>query len=145
MKDFRDREGDAMFGRRSILLLHGKGATCVLSGVLVGVGNFLLCLALGVQSWPLLVVAQGFFATIALMLWRLWKATAPRSEQVAIGTGAKMANGLLLSLLSWLLALGHDATFGTSTAFLVVMMALYGASFLILAKHPENAVIGYKG
>ena len=47
LKDFRDREGDAIFGRRSILLVHGKGATCVLSGVLVSTGDLLLCLALG--------------------------------------------------------------------------------------------------
>lgn len=145
LKDFRDREGDALFGRRSILLVHGKRATCLLSGVFIGVGDLALCFALGVRSWPFLLVAQGFLAMVFLMLVRLSKVSAPRGEQVAIGTGAKMANGLLLSVLSWLLALGHQAPLGTSAAFVVFLMTLYGASFLTLARYPDNAVIGYKG
>lgn len=145
LKDFRDREGDALFGRRSILLVHGKGFTCRLSGLLIALGDALLCAALGAPAWPLLLVAQGFLAMVGLMLWRLWTAGAPRAEQVAIGTGAKMANGLLLGLLSWLVTAGHGAPVGLGGAFLVFMLALYGGSFFTLARHPEDAVIGYKG
>jgi riboflavin transporter FmnP len=93
----------------------------------------------------LLVLVQGFFAAVVLMLWRLSKATTPTAEQVAIGTGAKMANGLLFSLLSWLLLSGHGATIGTRAAFLVLLAVVYGTSFVTLARHPERAVIGYKG
>ncbi len=145
LKDFRDREGDGIFGRRSLLLLHGKRLTCGLSGAFVALGDGLLSLALGGHAWPLLVLAQGFFAAVVLMLWRLSKATTSTAEQVAIGTGAKMANGLLFSLLSWLLLNGHGASIGTRAAFLVLLAVLYGMSFVTLARHPERAVIGYKG
>jgi 4-hydroxybenzoate polyprenyltransferase len=145
LKDFRDREGDAIFGRRSLLLLHGKRITCWLSGGFVALGDGLLSLALGGHAWPVLVLAQGFFAAAGWMLWRLSKATTPTAEQVAIGTGAKMANGLLFSLLSWLLLSGHGATIGMRAAFLVLLAVLYGTSFVTLARHPERAVIGYKG
>jgi 4-hydroxybenzoate polyprenyltransferase len=145
LKDFRDREGDAIFGRRSLLLLHGKPTTCALSGGFVALGDGLLSLAWGGHAWPLLALAQSFFAALGWMLWRLFKATTPTAEQVAIGTGAKMANGLLFSLLSWLLLSGHGATIGIRAAFLVLLAVLYGTSFVTLALHPERAVIGYKG
>ena len=145
LKDFRDREGDAIFGRRSILLLHGKLATCALSGVFVFLGDALVGIAFGWVAWPLLVVAQGFFAAVAFMLWRLWRAMGPAAEQVAIGTGAKMGTGLLLSVLSWLLLSGQGASLAQRTMFLLLLAAAYGASFAALARHPERAVIGYKG
>ena len=63
LKDFRDREGDGIFGRRSLLLLHGKRLTCALSGAFVALGDGLLSLAFGGHAWPLLVLAQGFFAS----------------------------------------------------------------------------------
>jgi 4-hydroxybenzoate polyprenyltransferase len=145
LKDFRDREGDAIFGRRSLLLLHGKRMTCALSGGFAALGDGSLSLAFGGHAWPLLLLAQGFFAAVGRMLWSLSKATTPTAEQVAIGTGAKMANGLLFSLLSWLLLSGHGATIGMRAAFLVLLAALYGTSFVTLARRPERAVIGYKG
>lgn len=67
------------------------------------------------------------------------------AERVAIGTGAKMANGLLFSLLSWLLLRAHGASLGMCAAFLVLLMVLYGTSLFTLARYPERAVIGYKG
>jgi 4-hydroxybenzoate polyprenyltransferase len=145
LKDFRDREGDAIFGRRSLLLLHGRKATCATSGAFVALGDILLSLAFGGQAWPLLALVQGFVAAVGWMLWKLYKATTPRAEQVAIGTGAKMANGLLFSLLSWLLLTGHGATIGVRVTFLVLLAVLYGVSFVTLACYPERAVIGYKG
>jgi 4-hydroxybenzoate polyprenyltransferase len=145
LKDFRDREGDGIFGRRSLLLLHGKRLTCGLSGAFVALGDGLLSVAFGGHAWPLLVLAQGFFAAVMLMLWRLSKATTSTAEQVAIGTGARMANGLLFSVLSWLLLSGHGASMGVRAAFLVALAVLYGTSFATLAQHPERAIIGYKG
>jgi 4-hydroxybenzoate polyprenyltransferase len=145
LKDFRDREGDGIFGRRSLLLLHGKRMTCGLSAALVALGDALLFLPFGAHGWPLLALAQGFLAAVALMLWRLSKATTSTAEQVAIGTGARMANGLLFSVLSWLLLSGHGASIGMRAAFLVVLAVLYGTSFATLARYPERAVIGYKG
>jgi hypothetical protein len=56
-----------------------------------------------------------------------------------------MANGLLFSLLSWLLLTGHGATIGVRVTFLVLLAVLYGVSFVTLACYPERAVIGYKG
>jgi len=56
-----------------------------------------------------------------------------------------MGNGLLLSLFSWLLLSGQGAPPSAASAFLVALGAAYCASFLTLARHPEQAVVGYKG
>ena len=38
-----------------------------------------------------------------MLLWRLRGATDDRAEQVAIGLGARLGNGVLLVALAWLL------------------------------------------
>ena len=44
LKDFRDREGDALYGKPTLLLRFGKDATCAVSLAALLAGN---CLLLG--------------------------------------------------------------------------------------------------
>jgi 4-hydroxybenzoate polyprenyltransferase len=131
LKDFRDRAGDAQFGKGTILLRFGKTATCVasLAGLLAADGVF--GLTLDPVLWAL---AQVFVLGIGWMLWRLWRADDPVAEQVAIGTGARVGNGLLLSMLAWLVTGGDAAaTALVATAVLV--------SFVPLAARPGDVVV----
>ena len=38
LKDFRDVRGDALFGKRTFLVRHGRGATCTLSAIFMTLG-----------------------------------------------------------------------------------------------------------
>jgi len=135
LKDFRDRVGDARFGKETILLRFGKTATCVasLGGLLAADAVF--GLALDPVLWALV---QVFVLAIGWMLWRLWRADDAVAEQVAIGTGARVGNGLLLSMLAWLVTGGDVA----ATALVATVVLV---SFAPLAARPGDVVIGYKG
>jgi len=144
LKDFRDRTGDALFGRRTFLIRHGKRATCAVSAVALALGTALLLLAL--QPPPLLgAVLLGYCAAVALQLRRLYRASDPRGEQVAIGLAARMGNELLVTVLAWLLMRAQGAPAADTALLVALLLAAFGGSFLVLARRPELVLIGYKG
>ena len=106
LKDFRDREGDAQFGKPTLLLRFGKDVTCLAS---------------------------------------LAAPDDRREEQVAIGIGARMGNGFLLSVLAWLALEASGASVAERTAFIALLGAVFGLGFAALVARPEQATIGYKG
>jgi len=142
LKDFRDREGDARYGKPTLLLRFGKTATCGVSLVALVAADVVLGVSFAV---PFAIVAQLFVAAIALMLVRLWRAEDPRAEQVAIGIGARIGNGLLLGALAWLLLAAHGAPPSETVGFEAVLAALFLGSSASLALRPQDAVLGYKG
>lgn len=144
LKDYRDREGDAAYGKPTLLLRFGSGATCAVSLAALGVGNALLFVAL---EPPLLVAAalESLVAGIAVFLHRLRTAGDARAEQIAIGLGARLGNGLLIGVLAWLVLGGDGASDGARAAFAWGLAALFVASTAALAARPERVVIGYKG
>lgn len=144
LKDFRDRVGDARYGKPTVLLRFGKDLTCLVSLVALGLGELLLLGALR-PGLVLAVALQMFVAAVASMLYVLWRTEDSRGEQVAIGIGARMGNGLLIVLLGWLVLTGHGASGQEQVAFVLAVTALFGISFHALATRPEQAVIGYKG
>jgi 4-hydroxybenzoate polyprenyltransferase len=144
LKDFRDRAGDAAFGKPTLLLAHGKPATCAVSGVALVAGCVVLVVALGGHPGLAAVVAT-FAVAILAMLRRLRRASDPRHEQIAIGLGAKLGNGLLACALAWLVLEGADA----SEAMRVVVLGFLGlvdaAVLLALLARPGDIEIAYKG
>lgn len=141
LKDFRDREGDALYGRPTLLLRFGKNATCAVSGIALAVGVAAL-----VWSLPALApVLAGLGAAIAWMLVTLRRAPEGREEQVAIGIGARMGNGLLTCALAWLVLESAGAPAGERLFFVLVLAGLFAASFVSLVRRPDVVVIGYKG
>jgi 4-hydroxybenzoate polyprenyltransferase len=141
LKDFRDREGDARYGKPTLLLRVGKTATCATSLCGLVAGDAVLALALD----PVLVVLlQPFVVAIALMLRSLWLAEHPHSEQVAIGLGARMGNGLLLCALAWSIVRGSGASTVEAAGLTSLLATAFFLSFVTLAARPHEAVIGYK-
>jgi 4-hydroxybenzoate polyprenyltransferase len=142
LKDFRDREGDARYGKPTILLRFGKDATCALSLGALAAGDVVLALALE----PLLVlILQPLVLAIAWMLHTLRDADDPHVEQVAIGLGARMGNGLLLCALAWLVVRGAGAPQAEAALLAGGLTAIFCFGFLTLASRPEAVTIGYKG
>jgi len=144
LKDFRDREGDAAFGKPTFLLKYGKRATCLVSLCALCAGDALLVASLA-ERWWLAVLLQLYVASVVIMLYRLYRVSSSKDEQLSIGVGAKMGNGLLATLLGVLILANQDADWSTQVIFGLALTALYTLNFIDFLRHPERAVIGYKG
>jgi 4-hydroxybenzoate polyprenyltransferase len=142
LKDFRDREGDARYGKPTILLRFGKKATCAASVCALVGGDAVLALAL---EPALVLLLQPFVLAIAWMLRMLWRAENSAAEQVAIGIGARMGNGLLLGVLAWLVAERGGASVAEASVLTGAVSSLFFLGFAALVARPYEAVIGYKG
>jgi len=144
LKDYRDRAGDARYGKPTLLLRFGSTVTCAASLAALVVANVLLVVAL--RPPPALALPlEALLLGVAVLLGRLRRARDPREEQVAIGLGARLGNGILLCLLAWLVLGGEGASDGARTAFTCGLAALFLGSTAALAARPERVVIGYKG
>jgi 4-hydroxybenzoate polyprenyltransferase len=142
LKDFRDRVGDALYGKPTLLLRFGKTPTCAASLAALLAGDAVLSYAAG----PVLALfAQPFVVAVAGMLWRLWRAGDTHAEQVAIGIGARMGNGLLLCVLGWLVLEESGASLARASMLTGLLSALFFGSFATVAARPADVVIGYKG
>ena len=144
LKDFRDREGDAAFGKPTFLLKYGKKATCLASLCALCAGDAFLVAALIDSRW-LAALLQLYVASILLMLYRLYRASGRKDEQLSIGVGAKMGNGLLITLLGALILSNQGADWMTQFIFGLALTAIYALNFIDFLRHPERAIIGYKG
>jgi 4-hydroxybenzoate polyprenyltransferase len=144
LKDFRDREGDAAFGKPTFLLKYGKKATCLASLCVLCAGDALLVASLADRRW-LAVLLQLYIASTMIMLYRLYRANSRKDEQLSIGVGAKMGNGLLVTLLGALILWNQGADWITQSVFGLALTTIYILNFIDFLRHPERAVIGYKG
>jgi 4-hydroxybenzoate polyprenyltransferase len=142
LKDFRDRRGDALYRKPTLLLRWGKARTCGVSFAALLVGDVLLSASVELSLVP---VVQLFVVAIALMLRRLRGSDNERDEQIAIGIGARVGNGLLLTTLGVLLLAESGAAPAERLTFALAFAAIFGASFATLAANPDQVLVGYKG
>lgn len=98
LKDFRDVRGDAMFGKRTFLVRHGRVPTCVASAVFWVCGTIVI-LAVARQPSALLVVAEaaGMFGALALLA-ELSADRGPRRDERIIAAIAIIGRGMVLIL-----------------------------------------------
>jgi 4-hydroxybenzoate polyprenyltransferase len=144
LKDFRDRAGDAAYGKPTLLLAHGKTVTCAVTGMALVAGCAMLIAALG-GGPGIIAIVSLFAAGILSMLWRLWRTSDPRLEQIAIGLGAKMGNGLLACALAWLVLEAQGAPEGMRALALAFLALVYGSVVVSLTARPDDIEIAYKG
>ena len=144
LKDFRDRRGDAAFGKRTFLLAYGKDATLITVLVCIVAGDALLVAVLPPN--PLLFAAsQSYFAAIALQLYGLWRAADVESERLAIALGARMGNAVVLTLLGYTLLAGAGAGPVEESLFVIALAAMFWFSFVYVAARPHAALAAYRG
>jgi 4-hydroxybenzoate polyprenyltransferase len=144
LKDFRDRPGDAAYGKPTLLLAHGKTVTCAVTGIALVAGCATLVAALGSHPGVVAIVSL-FAATILSMLRRLWRSSDPRDEQIAIGLGAKMGNGLLACTLASLVLRAQGAPEGMQVLVMAFLAVVYGSVLIALIGRPDDIEIAYKG
>ena len=102
LKDFRDVRGDALFGKRTFLVRHGRRPTCALSGGCWVAGSVVLLAGLRPAA-PALVAGYAVAAAGALWLLReLAGNPGPRREERLVSAIAIVGRGQLLALLAQL-------------------------------------------
>ena len=144
LKDFRDRRGDAAFGKRTFLVAYGKDATLAAVFACVIAGDLLLVTALPVH--PLLIAAtETYFVAIIAQLYRLWHAGDVDSERFAIALGARMGNAVVLTLLGFALLAGAGAGPVAEGAFVAVLAVMFWFAFLYVSARPYAALAAYRG
>jgi len=144
LKDFRDRKGDAKFKKPTFLLRFGKDATCIFSylGVVIG-GSAIIWLTHN-TIW-LAIITALFLVAILVMIRRLQLAPEGQQEQLSIGVGAKMGNGLLITLLC-VFALRQSGVNNETQAIIAGILAfIFFVNYFVFLRKPEAAIIGYKG
>lgn len=85
LKDFRDVRGDALFGKRTFLVRHGRRATCALSAVCWAVSTMGLLLVRDADA-PLAVVLTLALAAVLALLASLAGAPGARREEAIVST-----------------------------------------------------------
>lgn len=144
LKDFRDRVGDARYGKPTMLLRLGKTTTCVASGSAALLGTALLLIALESPIW--LAASIAIHAALGLSALRLLaRANEPPGEQFAIALAARMANGLLLTVLGSLMLRGLGAPEGHQVLLIATMTAVSATTFFRLLADPHPAMVTYRG
>src|SRR5215469_12689100 len=71
LKDFRDVRGDALFGKRTFLVRHGRRPTCAVSSVAFVAGSITMVVAVHRPTVALAVVYAGCLAGALWLLCRL--------------------------------------------------------------------------
>jgi 4-hydroxybenzoate polyprenyltransferase len=102
LKDFRDLRGDALFGKRTFLVRHGRAATCRFAAVGWTAGSALTLTARAMAGHAAvsldLVYAAALIGVLAL-LRALAVDRGPRRDELLISAIAIVGRGQLLALL----------------------------------------------
>lgn len=102
LKDFRDVRGDEMFGKRTFLVRHGRGRTCVFSAFCWTAGTIMLVIAARHPTVQLVAVNAAYLA-VALLLLRLLSAErGARRDEHLVAAIAIVGRGIVLSILAHL-------------------------------------------
>ncbi len=125
LKDFRDVRGDALFGKRTFLVRHGRVWTCRVSATFWGSGAALL-VWVRPHATPAYVLGTVAGTVLALvLLHRLASVADRRQEEWLVSALAIVGRGLLVVLLADLAA----ATSGLSPVLANAVVAGFAVAF----------------
>lgn len=102
LKDFRDVRGDALFGKRTFLVRHGRRATCAVSSVCFVAGNCVVVLAVRHTTGLLIGAEAVCLAGVLVALRLLGRDPGARQDEALISAVAVLGRGMVLLLLAHL-------------------------------------------
>lgn len=133
LKDFRDVRGDAMFGKRTFLVRHGRGWTCVFSACSWTAGAVLLLAA--VHRPPALTAVHAALLVMALVLIRALSADrGVRRDERLIAAIAVVGRGVVLTLLAHLSMLHAHVPLAIGDTVIGVLGALTITQATVMAR-----------
>lgn len=102
LKDFRDVRGDALFGKRTFLIRHGRRATCTISAACLVAGTVALLDAVQHVTGLLAGAEAVCLAGVLAALRALAAEPAARREEALISSIAVLGRGMVLLALAHL-------------------------------------------
>jgi 4-hydroxybenzoate polyprenyltransferase len=132
LKDFRDVRGDALFGKRTFLVRHGRRWTCRFSAACWAAGSVAVVAAVQHPS-AALVGAYAVCLLAALLLLRaLGTESNPRREEAIIAATAIVGRGMILTLYAYLSAPSYHAVIAA------VALVTLGQAFAMARRGPTT-------
>jgi 4-hydroxybenzoate polyprenyltransferase len=123
LKDFRDVRGDALFGKRTFLVRHGRRATCAVSAFCFVAGNCAVLLATRHPTALLIGAEAVFVASVLVALRVLASGPGARRDEALISSIAIVGRGMVLLLLAHLSMLAAHWSL-TSYGSVLVLLGL---------------------
>jgi 4-hydroxybenzoate polyprenyltransferase len=121
LKDFRDVRGDALFGKRTFLIRHGRGWTCVFNSICWVVGTIAVIAVLTDRPSGLVVIYAAGLLAVLVLLRALSRDAGPKRDEAIIAAIAITGRGMALILLAHLTMI---TTQWSPAAHLTVLVAL---------------------
>jgi 4-hydroxybenzoate polyprenyltransferase len=135
LKDFRDVRGDALFGKRTFLVRHGRRRTCLVSACCWVAGTAAILAATRHPTALLALAEAGCTAAALGLLAALARSRSARRDEALIAAVAIVGRGMILLLLAHLsmIAAGWPPlAYGAVTAALCLLIA---GPALSMARH----------
>jgi 4-hydroxybenzoate polyprenyltransferase len=132
LKDFRDVCGDALFGKRTFLVRHGREATCRASAACWIIGAATLAVAPGLS--PTVAATQATLLAVALvLLHHLRTEGGPRRDERIISALAIVGRGMVLVVIAHLAAIdaGRSGLFAAALAVALTAVTLADARAML--------------
>jgi 4-hydroxybenzoate polyprenyltransferase len=125
LKDFRDMRGDALFGKRTFLVRHGRVPTCVLSASCWLAGTIVILAAARRMTLPFAVAEAACLAGALVLLRALAADRGGRRDEAIISAIAITGRAMVLLLLAHLSMMPASRTgpSGWTTAWYNVVIA----------------------
>jgi hypothetical protein len=141
LKDFRDVRGDALFGKRTFLVRHGRRRTCAFSAACWTAGA--VTLAAVKAPAPTLMAAWAAYLAVALWLLRALSVERGwRRDEVLISAIAIVGRGMMVTLLAHysMTAAGWSAP--TYLGVMVALVAIALGQARTMARRGGSVLVG---
>ena len=140
LKDFRDVRGDALFGKRTFLVRHGRRWTCIISGGCFAAGALALAAVRG--ATVALVSANVVWVGAVLMLLRgLAVDGGARRDERLISAIAIVSRGVLLSVIAHLsMRAAHWVPLAYTGVLVALVVVVLGQAHTMLRHGPRTGL-----
>jgi 4-hydroxybenzoate polyprenyltransferase len=102
LKDFRDVRGDALFGKRTFLIRHGRRTTCAVSSIAFAAGTITMVVVVRDVTALLAIAESVCLAGVVAALRALSADPGARREETLISCVAIIGRGMVLLVLAHL-------------------------------------------
>ena len=102
LKDFRDMRGDALFGKRTFLVRHGRVATCRASSLLWTAGTVVILVTTRSTSAAYVLGLTALLVVALLLLRKLAEDRGRRRDDALVSALAIVGRGAMLLVLAHL-------------------------------------------
>jgi 4-hydroxybenzoate polyprenyltransferase len=135
LKDFRDVRGDALFGKRTFLIRHGRAWTCAFSAGCLTAGTGIILAAAHRPTALLIASEAGCLAGTLVALRALARDRGARRDESLITAVAILGRGMVLLLLAHLAMLSQRWDVLHYDAVMALLAVLAAGPALSAARH----------